>query len=71
MIGLLRNNKSGYRGVHFVKNRGFYLASISKGGRSSHIGIYGSAASAAAAYDQEAKKHFGKFARTNKSMGLL
>lgn len=63
-----RNNTSGFKGVCKGK-AGTWKARLSVGGKryeSSHH----TALEAAIAYDRLALKHYGEFARTNKSIGL-
>ena len=65
--GMPSNNKCGYKGVHFVVNSGKpgYQAQIGAGGRLHTIGYFDTPEEAARAYDREARKHFGEFARPN------
>jgi hypothetical protein len=58
------NNKAGYKGVRFKEGRG-WSATIYDGSAQKHIGYYPTAKAAAAAYDAEARKLFGKFANVN------
>jgi hypothetical protein len=62
-LGLRWDNKVGYKGVHFVKNR--WRAQLKHNRRMIRLGTYGDPVEAAAAYDAEAKRRFGKFARLN------
>lgn len=64
-----KNNKSGYKGV-FRSGR-TWTAQISLYGKHTHLGCWPSQIEAASAYDLAAVKHFGEFAKTNRSMGLL
>ena len=61
----LRRGATGYKGVQPIPNSTRWQARImfAKGGR--HIGVFATAREAAEAYDREAVKHFGAFARTN------
>lgn len=68
---LFVTNTSGFKGVYFNKVRGMWLAQILVDKRRRSIGYYASAEEGARAYDKEAQAHFGEFARTNASMGLL
>lgn len=52
---------SRFKGVHFHKRRGRWCAMI----RHKHIGLYDTEEDAAVAYDKEAAKVFGEFARMN------
>ena len=65
---LPKNNKTGYKGV--VKRKGrnnpyYVFIGSGTGGKADYIGAYPTAEEAARAYDKEAKKRFGKFARFN------
>jgi len=60
-----RNNKSGFRGVYWHKNNKGWQAQIRVNYKNIYIGTYHDAELAARAYDAEARKHFGKYARTN------
>ena len=59
-----RNNTSGYKGVFLNKRDGFWFVYVAH----QYIGRSQSIEEAAAMYDKAAKKHFGKFALTNKEM---
>ena len=57
---------SQYKGVSFRKDRGTWLATISLGKKPAwKIGTFKTEIDAAKAYDDEARKHFGEFARLN------
>lgn len=62
---LHRNNLSGYKGVYWVKKTNRWRAHI--GGTKSrvYIGSYTCLIKAARAYDEAARKIYGKFARLN------
>lgn len=67
-------NVSGFKGAHYLPNkRGSkkWLANISVGNKSRHIGYFKTAEDAARAYDNAAVTHYGEFAKTNASLGLL
>lgn len=59
---LSKANKSGYKGV--ITRNGSHTASCCR----KHLGSFDSAEKAAHAYDDEARKVFGEFARTNFGM---
>lgn len=58
---LYRNNKSGFKGVS--ARRGRWIAQIQCGKRKIHIGAFDNKQAAHRAYQEEAKKLFGEFAR--------
>ena len=62
---LQRNNTSGYRGVHYFKRDGRYVAYIYLNGRKIHIGSYKTDIDAAMAYNAHARDLHGEFARLN------
>lgn len=66
-------NVSGFKGAHLTSKRGSkkWLANISVGNKSQHIGYFHTAEEAARAYDIAAIAHYGEFAKTNASLGLL
>lgn len=63
--GLASNNTSGYKGVHFVRDKGKWGARIRFNGRQRHIGNYATPEEAARAYDEAAVELFGEFAWLN------
>jgi hypothetical protein len=66
---LSSKNKSGFKGVE--KTKSGYVVRIGYLNKKIHVGSFRSAEEAASAYDEAASMHFGEFARTNKSLGLL
>lgn len=58
-----KNNSTGYKGV--VKDGNKYRARIGHKGQDIHIGVYPTAELAARAYDEQALRLFGEFARLN------
>ena len=59
------DSASGLKGVQYLKETNMWRASILAEGRRVHLGYFEDAASAAMAYDDAAKKHFGEYARLN------
>ncbi len=68
---LNRRNKTGYKGVHWNKEKCKYRASIRHNKKLVFIGDFNSPIEAAKAYDEKALELFAEFAKTNKEMGLL
>jgi len=64
-------NTSGYKGVSWKKSTGKWRAAIVISGKLQHLGYFQTPESAAEAYDAAAIHHFGEFACTNRSLGLL
>ena len=62
---LKKNNSSGFKGVHFPKDKKRWMAYITYEWKRRHIGYYDTAEEAARAYDVQATKLFGDFARLN------
>lgn len=58
-------NTSGYVGVWFNKLRQRWIANISIGGRTIHVGSYATAKEAAIARDAKAREVYGEFATLN------
>ena len=58
---LSKNNKTGFNGVQFDKDKKKFRAII----RRKHLGYFSDPREAAIFYDKEAIKLFGEFARTN------
>ena len=61
---LRKDNTSGFKGVYFYKPNQKWKAQIQVG-KNRHIGYFDTPEEAARAYDAEARKHFGEFARPN------
>jgi hypothetical protein len=57
------DNRSGLKGVSWCAPRSKWRAQIKTGGRSQHLGLFGSAEAAHAAYSREATRVFGEYAR--------
>lgn len=74
-VGMQKNNSSGYKGVTKAKSRGVWhgrwQAQIGAHNQHFHLGFFKDPARAAKAYDKAARQQFGKFAKTNASLGLL
>jgi hypothetical protein len=66
-----KNNTSGFKGVSFQKSNKKFQATIKLNGKQSHIGYFNTSIEAAKAYDIEAIKIYGEFARTNKTLKLF
>lgn len=64
-MGRVRRGASGFIGVDPDKRTGRWRARIRVGGKRIHLGYFGDARSAAAAYDQAALEHFGAVAVVN------
>lgn len=64
-IGLLSNNKSGFRGVSFNNRSQMWHAQIKIKGKQTYLGRYDDPKEAALVYNEAAKKHFGEFAWLN------
>jgi hypothetical protein len=60
-----KNNKSGFKGVHWRDDKRCFHAVIRVNSRPRHIGYFGDPIAAARAYDIAALEAFGSFARTN------
>lgn len=59
------NNKSGYKGIRWHKRDKRWQARITVDRKVIHIGYFVTAEEAARAYDEAARKHHGRFAKTN------
>jgi hypothetical protein len=72
----IRNSKkqvdttSVFKGVRLAKS-GFWRAQIQQNGQRIHLGYFESEVAAARQYDRAARVFFGRFAKTNDSLGLL
>ena len=61
-----RNNKSGFKGVYWDKERNLFAANLRFQGKTIHLGRFKNNKDAAIAYNREAKISFGEFALLNK-----
>ena len=68
---LKSNNSSGFKGVCWDKQSGKWIAQILISSRQQRLGYFTTPEAAAEAYDAAAISHFGEFALTNVSLGLL
>jgi hypothetical protein len=57
------NNASGFKGAHFHKAAGKWLASITVKGKQIHLGYFDTPEAAHKAYAAAAPKYHGRFAR--------
>lgn len=64
-IGIRTDNKSGYKGVHWFRERGRWIAGIRCQGKSQHLGYFDTPEEAARAYDAAARELHGAFAWLN------
>lgn len=69
--GLNRNSSTGFKGVSYRADMQKYLARIHVDSRQMHLGGFSTAEEAARAYDAAAITHYGEFAKTNASLGLI
>ena len=60
-----RNSRSGYKGVHYDKNKNRWRAAIVCNGQRTHLGYFKDKHQAAKAYDTAAKTLHGEFAALN------
>ena len=63
--GLNKRNKTGFRGVSFIKSSGKYRASIKDGNTDRTLGEFITPEEAATVYDSAAARIFGSFANLN------
>lgn len=65
------NNTSGFKGVTFDRQRNQWRSQIQFKRKHKTLGLFDRVEDAARAYDSEALRLFGMFAKTNQMMGLL
>jgi HNH endonuclease/AP2 domain len=58
-----KHNTSGYKGVYWRADRGYWVARIQHQGKGYHLGIFDDPAKAHEAYLKKARELFGEFAR--------
>lgn len=63
-----RVNKSGFKGVSWMKSRNKWRARIKIDMKEKHLGLFPSREEAARSYNESAKKYFGEFAYLNKNI---
>lgn len=61
-----KDNKTGFKGVTFYKNRNKFGARIKYNGIEIHLGLFVDSMDAARAYNEKALELFGEFANLNK-----
>jgi hypothetical protein len=66
-----KGGSSRFKGVHWSKKEGRWIASIMVARKTTRVGRYAIEIEAAQAYDMAALQLFGEYAQTNKSLGLL
>lgn len=62
----MSNNKTGYKGVFYVKEKDKYRAQITIHKEKLHLGYWNTAKEAARAYNEAAMRYYGEFAKINK-----
>ena len=65
-VGLRKNNKTGYKGVHFNKERNVYQSYINVNRKHIYLGAFNCQINAAEAYNTAAIRYHGEFANLNK-----
>ena len=60
-----RNNRSGFKGVHYYPQLNKWMAQIQKNKKKYHLGYFATAEEAAAAYDAASRDLHGEFGRSN------
>lgn len=65
--GIKSTNRSGYKGVHFRKDRNCWVAQITHNYKCKHLGSFKNIVDAVEAYNKEAKRLRGEYAFINKT----
>jgi hypothetical protein len=65
-VGIRKNNKSGFKGVFFWKDRNKFTSQIWFEKKKIHLGVFINPIDAARAYNDAALKYHGEFANINK-----
>ena len=65
-VGKLKNNSSGFKGIHWHVAGENWIAYIKINGKKRHLGCFADIKEAAQAYNEAAKQLFGEFANLNK-----
>lgn len=60
-----KNNKSGYKGVYYRKDRGAWIATITKNGKTKYLGYFKKKSDAVKAYSDAAKNEHKEFLNLN------
>lgn len=60
-----QKNSTGYKGVFFRRDRGYFIAKVSRAGEHFRLGTFPTAELAARAYDEAAAGLFGDHAKLN------
>ena len=68
-VGKRSDSRMQFKGIYANGNR--FSAKLTANGRHFYLGTFATARAAALAYDAEAIRRFGSFARTNAALGLL
>jgi hypothetical protein len=63
--GARKDNKSGYKGVSWHKQRKCWTVRLTINGKYKHLGLYKDIKKAAQVYNQNALKHYGEYAWLN------
>jgi hypothetical protein len=61
----VRKNTTGFKGVYPNLNKNRFVVKIFVNNKQMHLGVFDTAEEAAKVYDENARKYFGEFAKTN------